>query len=522
MPAQAKKRPLVQGTLAHVESLPPPVGGWNARDALANMQPTDAVTLTNLFPTPSTVQLRGGSTDYATGMPGQVQSLLVYNGGEMSKMFAIDDQSKAFYDVSADGPVGAPVVPEQLSAFWECQNIATQGGNFLYAVDGVDSPLLYNGTNWTAITGTSTPAITGVDPTTFDNVILFQNRLWFIQKHTLQAWYLPTLSIGGAAQLFDLGGVARKGGYLVAMGVWSADSGDGLNDMLVFVTSQGEIVIYQGTDPASTSTFALLGVWAMGAPVTKRCMVKWAGDLLINLLDGLLPMSLALQSNRLDPRVALSNKIQNVISLAAANYGKNTGWDVITYPAGNAVILNVPVGVGQQQQYVMNTFTQSWCNFTGWAANCFALFNDQLYFGSKGVVTHAWDDSYSDNGKNINSLAVQAFNYFELRGVEKYFTRARPNIISTGQPSIQIGVSMDFNLAEVVSPLTYSPDAFGRWDVALFDQDVWGQSNVLTSNWQGVAGIGYCAAPVFQSASQGIELAWASTDIVFQTGWSGI
>ena len=30
------------------QSYPPPVGGWNARDALAAMKPTDAVALDNL------------------------------------------------------------------------------------------------------------------------------------------------------------------------------------------------------------------------------------------------------------------------------------------------------------------------------------------------------------------------------------------------------------------------------------------------------------------------------------------
>jgi hypothetical protein len=35
---------------ANVASLPAPVGGWNARDSLANMAPTDAVQLVKFFP----------------------------------------------------------------------------------------------------------------------------------------------------------------------------------------------------------------------------------------------------------------------------------------------------------------------------------------------------------------------------------------------------------------------------------------------------------------------------------------
>jgi hypothetical protein len=40
--------------------IPAPVGGWNARDALANMPPTDAVKLVNFIPRGSYVQSRGG------------------------------------------------------------------------------------------------------------------------------------------------------------------------------------------------------------------------------------------------------------------------------------------------------------------------------------------------------------------------------------------------------------------------------------------------------------------------------
>jgi hypothetical protein len=50
---------------ANTASITSPIGGWNARDSIAQMPPTDAVTLTNLFPTPTDVQLRKGYTRYS-------------------------------------------------------------------------------------------------------------------------------------------------------------------------------------------------------------------------------------------------------------------------------------------------------------------------------------------------------------------------------------------------------------------------------------------------------------------------
>jgi len=45
---------------ANTASVPAPVGGWNGRDSLANMQPLDAVQLVNWYPTPTDVTMRKG------------------------------------------------------------------------------------------------------------------------------------------------------------------------------------------------------------------------------------------------------------------------------------------------------------------------------------------------------------------------------------------------------------------------------------------------------------------------------
>jgi len=322
--ASPVRRRLVQRTTNNVASLPAPVGGWNARDSLANMAPTDAVTLNNLFPGVSSVSLRGGYKKHATGMTGQIESLLVYNAGTNDKMYAVVGGN--IYEVTTAGAVGAAKVTGLSNSRWEFTNITTSGGGYLYAANGVDKPRLFDGTTWTAIDGSSTPAITGVTTTSLIQPTLFKNRMWFIQKDTLKAWYLPTASVGGAAQVLDLSSVAHLGGTLIAMASWTIDAGYGVDDNLVFVTDQGEIIVYRGTDPSSASTWALIGVWIIGAPISRRCVQKYGGDLLILTLDGLIPFASALQSSRLDPQVALSDKIQGAFAAAARQYKTNFGW----------------------------------------------------------------------------------------------------------------------------------------------------------------------------------------------------
>jgi hypothetical protein len=279
----AVSRRLVQRSAANVASLPSPVGGWNARDSLANMAPTDAVQLDNYFPGVSNVVLRGGYTKHATGFPDDVETLMTYSGGTADELWAVSDGK--FYNATSAGAIGAAAVSGLTNSKWEYTNVTTAGGNYLYAANGTNTPYLYNGSSWTSITGSSSPAITGVTTTTLNSPTLFKNRVWFIQKNTLKAWYLPTSSVGGAAQVLDLSSIARLGGVLVSMASWTIDAGYGVDDNLVFVTDKGEVIVYRGTDPSSASTWALIGVWIVGAPIGTRSLMKYGGDLLVITLD---------------------------------------------------------------------------------------------------------------------------------------------------------------------------------------------------------------------------------------------
>lgn len=491
-------------------SLPAPVGGWNARDSLANMQPSDAVTLTNWFPATTECALRGGYTKHATGITGQVETIMAYSGAATSKLFAI--ASGKIYDVTAGGTVGAPVVTGLTNSRWGYCNIATAGGNYISLANGVDAPYVYNGTVW------SNPAITGVTATKLRDPILYAERQFFIEDNSLKVWYLPVDSIAGAAQVVDISSWMTKGGYIVSHGTWTVDAGQGVNDHYVIATSRGQVIVYQGNDPASPSTWAMVGVWDIGAPIGRKALYKYAGDMLIICQDGLLPLSGALQSSRVQPRVALSDKIQYAISEAITDYGSNYGWQVMYVPTINQLWLNVPVQEGQnQQQFVMNTITGSWCNYTNWYANCMEMYEDEPYFGGNGYVAHAYNGT-SDAGTNINAFGLQAFNNFNNAGSLKRFTMSRPILRSDGVPSVYAGINVDFNISEPTTSLSFSPSSYGTWDSGIWDASTWGGALNVFQNWQGLNGVGYYGAPIVKTASSGLQVRWVSTDIVIEGG----
>lgn len=506
--AQRKPRPL--NAKAVSASISSPVGGWNARDALAEMDPTDAVSLVNWFPSTTSVNLRSGYSQWATGLGGQVQSLFAYTSGTADKLFGVTAGGN-IYNATAGGAVGAAELTGLSNGKWQYVNISTPAGSFIWACNGVDAPILYDGASWT------NPAITGVTSTQLIHVNVHKNRLWAIQVNTLKAWYLPVQSVAGAMSALDLSSFCVRGGYLMAMATWTVDAGYGVEDMAVFITSEGEVLVYRGTDPTSATTWALVGIWWLGAPVGRRCFVKFSGDVLLICQDGVQPLSGALQSSRVQPQVALSYKIQNAVSTAVANYGSQYGWQLLPFPGANLLILNVPITTGAaQQQYVMNTITKAWCSFEGWDANCWELFQDNPYFGGNGYIGKAWDET-SDAGQNINANAIQAFNYFGNRAQLKRWTMMRPIFQTTGSPSLYANVNVDFDTSDTTATLAFSATSDALWDVAEWDEAVWGGTTIL-KNWQGVTGIGYCAAPRVKIAANSLSIQWMSTDLVYEPG----
>lgn len=487
-------------------SIPAPIGGWNARDALGAMPPDDAIQLTNWFPTPSQVELRKGFTNWSTGLPAQVNTVMSYNGNGTTKLFAASNLG--IYDCTAGGAVGAAVQAITNNKLIHT-NFAAGGGAYLVCCNGSDSVLNYSGSVW------STPTITGVTSSSLNFVYSTKSRLWFIENNSLRVWYLPVLSVAGAASSIDFSSLCRRGGTLVSMASWTTTGGFGATDYTVFVTSEGEILIYQGYDPSTGSVWALQGIYQMGSPMGNKCFLKFGTDLLYLSKDGLTPMSQGRFFADVAKNEDLTDKIMWAISQATSAYAENFGWTLQNYPAENMLIVNIPAV--PQQQYVMNTVTKAWCNFTGWNANCWELYKDGIYFGGNGVVSLAWN-TYSDNGSQIVGDAVQAANYFGSKGQIKRWSMMRPMMFASGPPGVYSGINVDFDTTSPSSPLVYPSTNISLWGTFVWGTGTWGGSGSIYKNWQGVNGLGYSASPRVKAAGNGISVSWISTDFVFEKG----
>ncbi len=508
-------RNVARRRVARIVTAPSPVGGWNARDALAEMGKNDAVILDNWIPKTTEVVIRSGSENHVTAISGTVETLAVYNKADgTSQMFA--GAGTAFYNTTSAGAVGAAVITGLTNVRFQTVNFATSGGKFLYMVNGADKPQLWDGSSWTAVDSGSSPAITGVTTTTLIGVNVHQKRLWFIQKDTLKVWYLPVESIGGAALAFDLSSLFPKGGYLMAMGTLSIDSGAGMDDHAVFITSEGEVALYRGVDPANAATWYLVGVYQVGQPIGRRCITQYGADSLLITKDGVLPMSKALLSGRTNTGIGTTDKIQQAMSQAAVDYGSAFGWELTAFPEENLLILNVPV-TGGQQQFVMYALNGSWCRFTGWSASTFVRMGTSLYYGGVGAVVHAMTGA-ADNGSPIVADALASFQYHGGDNLKRY-TLARPMIAFDETTfGVLMVLNIDYDQTAPMGTPTFQASTFAAWDVGLWDIGLWGGGFQIRKNWQTVGGVGYCAGLHIKVSSSGAIVKWQSTDYIFEIG----
>lgn len=495
-------------------SVQAPTGGLNSRDAIANMKETEAVTMENWFPTPSSVDIRNGYVSHATGVSENFETLAAYSTGVTNKLFGAGGGN--IYDVTNPGVIGAAVVSGLSNSRLQSITMGTAGGYFLMMVNGNDKLQYYDGSVWSVDGGVHT--ITGVNTVNIAAINNFKNRVWLIEKNSFNAWYLPVASIAGAANVLDLSGLFKLGGYVMAMANWTIDNAAGIDDYAAFITSQGEVALYKGTDPSSASTWALVGTFRMGAPLGRRCFCKAGADVLVLTTDGAFPLSKALLTDRTQSNLAASDKITDLINTDAQMYKNNFGWQPIIFPIGNKLIINVPtIEDSVSYQYVMNTINQSWTKFTGWTAFCFETLGDRLFFGGINGVFEC-DTGTTDDGNVINAVVQQAYSYFGSHGTQKKFSMVRPIFLSDGAVNPAVLLNTDFAQDRTTVAPTFTSNSDSLWDFSTWDVSSWANGNIILKQWQSVTGVGFCGGIRIVTQTSGLSCKWEATDFILEEG----
>ena len=491
-------------------TMPAPVGGLNAVDAYVQMPPQDALTLQNYIPRSSYVELRPGYALHVGALTAATETLAQYGGEVANKLFAA--AGTAIYDVTnATSSVGAAVVTSLANAQFQSINFSAGGGDYLVMVNGADGVRTYNGTGWS----NQSAAISSATASDFVGVASWKSRLWFVKEQDTKAYYLGAGAIAGSCSAVDIGAIWRMGGVLQAITAVSTDSGDGIDDHIAFISSKGEVAIYQGTDPDSANTFSLVGVYRIGRPLGYRCTYQFAGDALILTEDGVVSM---LQMMRMDRSqegmVALTRKIAPAFQDASRSQGSTWGWQAVTYPSLSLAIINVPDSSTVFRQYVMNTTSGAWCEFTGLNAYSWSLLGEDLYFGGAAGV-YKFGRVYSDNGSAIDGAIKMAFSPLKAQRVKR-FTAMRALLQSSGDPQARVGINVDYEDAEPTDIVSVSQTG-AVWDTALWDEATWGgETSQINRYWQVIGDVGVVVAPRVSTQTTGLEVRLLGVDLMYE------
>lgn len=473
---------------AKTTTYPAPKRGWIKNQSLIGAMPDGAEVLDNIFPTAQGARLRGGRTKHAT-IGAAVKRIMSWKSGASEKMFAAAET--AVYDITS--PADPDVAPTAdltslTNGDWSSVQFSTSGGEYLVIANGADPVRHYSGT-W------ATPTINNVTSSTLSHVWAFKNRVWFVEGGEQSAWYLPTNAIAGAATEFPLRGVFTEGGALLFGATWSLDSGDGLDDVIIFVSTEGEIAVYAGTDPANN--FVLQGVYRIGKPLSKNCTFKAGGDLAIMTEDGIVPVSEALRKDRAALQaVAITLPIEDAWQEVVANRSASFPFEATLWQTQTMLIIGLPgVTSNLPFAFVANARTGAWCRYTGWDVQSAGIYGDDLYFGDSDAIIWKAEDGGTDTTAEYAGLWVPKFA--EQTPNQKFAVQARFRGRASFEHNVGIACFGDYELGQYVSAESSLVGAADTWGTGVWGTFVWGGANnqQYVSDWQAVTGSGASLAP---------------------------
>lgn len=495
---------------SNVVPLPIPYQGWNTRDQLAEIQPVFAPRIDNFLPTDGALVLRKGYTEHASGVTGGVETLAYYDDGSTSKMWAFGND--AIYDVTSSGAVGTAAVSSLSNDRWDWTLFSTLGGVFLVACNAADGVRTYDGSSW------ATQTITGATASTLRGVVAHKNRLWMIEDGTLDAWYMDSVNaIAGGMTKLPLGALCQRGGELAALATWTRDGGSGLDDFFVAITTNGEVLVYSGTDPSTTSWY-LVGRFVISPPLGKsRSVTRVGGDLWILTRAGVYSLMDIVSGNTAQPMV--SQVIEPSFRAAASDAGTSFGWQIMRYTPKNWVVCNIPQPtLNTFDQYVFGRRDQAWSRFIDMNGTCWLEYDNKIWFGASDGKVYRADNGEDDDGDPIAADVVFSHNKFGS-GIIKRFTACRLHYRGRGEIKPAVTMLTEYDLAGPQLSADLSIASGGAvWGSAVWDEAQWQDPTDAATQRLGLRAIGAVGSLRVKISAQDTALTITGAEVAFEVG----
>jgi len=526
------------------------IGGMNTIAVGTDMPPGDSIYSYNLIGGQYGLRSRLGYSEWITNLDGDPRSILPFTGslgdGSNNRLFVCTESG--IWDCSASSQS-----PSQSVAFgiqnndsgWgmSCAFTDLNGDHWLIYTDEANGYYVYSETTatWTKVTHglgefqVSEPFVEGgggiaADPTKFVAVLPWKNRLWFVEKDTARAWYTGISSLFGEVNYFHFGSRFKYGGDLRCLASWSVRGAQSLDDLLVAVSGGGDVLIYQGTDPAQPATFGLQSVAFVGAvPAGRRLTTDFGSELLIMSSLGIIPASKLISGSILyDSTQYATAKIANYFNSLMQSTAGTRGWAMRLHPKDNCLMVLVPTTINQPAiTLAMSLVTKGWHQFRDWPMGvCAEPWEGDLYFGSgDGSGRLFLNDGDVDgvelaNPNNYSPITWSVLGAFSNLGrpTLKRIQLIQPRVLSSGGWELyQAAARYGFDFSEITQALLGGVGGAGTWDSGLWDSAVWQSDFQPQLQTFGAFGMGIEAAIAIRGKAKS-RTTLVGTDVWFDEG----
>lgn len=386
-------------------------------------------------------------------------------------------------------------------------------------VNGRDGVWSWNGTTVVQETITVPAGTTHIDPDAFHVVLSHQNRLWFADQAQLSVFYLPLQQKAGEVIELPLNAIFKRGGGIRAMYTWAVEGAANMSAQIAIFTTNGEVAIYNGTDPDTPEQFQLTGVYRFDSPMSKNSVANYGGDLYVLISTGVVPMSTLMRAE--SEQLGKSDKNVTSDFRRAAQAGRNRkGWQLLLDHTTGQLICNMPSATTAYSQKVRFMPNPIWADWTDVPARCWGWLDNVLYFGSDaGGIYEMREGLVNDDGRPMTVDVMWSWSMYGNVN-QKQFKMLRPYFETDGTPKPYIQISVDYDRAQPVSQpeISYGPQG-SDWDTATWDSATWDTGTRALAFWTGASALGRIGAARLMCSLMNCQLEITGIDVLFEEGY---
>lgn len=291
----------------------------------------------------------------------------------------------------------------------------------IFLHNGTDDALVYD------IAGDTLAAsgFTGLSPD--DQVLIcpwnYKNRLYSIEQSNPRFAYTNTNdAVSGAMTLIDLAPVLLQTGPLLFGTGWSVNQGLSNEELCVFVSAMGDVLVYSGDNP-SADNWQLVNRVSIPMPIGNRAFLRFGQDVLIVTARGVVSLArvIAAQEKK-EEYFVVSSKLGNSFSGANVKPAVDPRQPFIYFAGASAGVI-----------YVLNYERGAWSTLRlpATTINTFGFFDSgtegqyliagmsdgsviRLDDSGGNTMAHTWRPGYFDFGtpakKQITAVRVVGRN----------------------------------------------------------------------------------------------------------------